>query len=67
MKINGEYNQVKQQFARTQNPLDGQKDIIKFFRNYTVEVKQVSKGQQLSIYDFNTNITLYWTNTHTAI
>ena len=47
---------------------------MRYFGEYVVEVKQVlkhgtleSKGEQLCIYDFDTELVLYWTNTHTSI
>lgn len=51
--------------------LEGEKQMIYFFKEYVVEVKTVTKGMvgpngtaqtvsQLSIYDFKNQITMYW-------
>ena len=55
-------------------PLEGNKEMLKFFHDHVIEVKTVAKtgiaaassGQtqsQLSIYDFKNKITLFWTTT----
>lgn len=51
--------------------LEGQKQMLYYFKDYVVEVKQVTKtavgpqataatSSQLSIYDFKNDITMYW-------
>mmetsp|Transcript_28932 Transcript_28932/g.35792 ORF Transcript_28932/g.35792 Transcript_28932/m.35792 type:complete len:203 (+) Transcript_28932:934-1542(+) len=54
----------------TKHELEGDKQMIYFFKEYVVEVKTVTKGianqpgsqtvSQLSIYDFKNQITMYW-------
>ena len=54
----------------TKHELEGDKEMIYFFKEYVVEVKTVTKGianqpgsqtvSQLSIYDFKNQITMYW-------
>lgn len=55
----------------TKHELEGEKSMIYFFKEYVVEVKQITKGvmgpggaaqtvSQLSIYDFKNNITMFW-------
>lgn len=38
--------------------LEGKKDLVRIFRDHVVEVKQVKKGAQISIYDFTNSMTL---------
>lgn len=35
-----------------QQQLEGKKDLLRFFKDHVVEVKQVKAGAQISIYDF---------------
>ncbi|MFS8160312.1 MAG: hypothetical protein ACMG6E_08915 [Candidatus Roizmanbacteria bacterium] len=39
--------------------LEGKKDLLRFFKDHVVEVKAVKNGQQLSIYDFLNQMTLF--------
>lgn len=46
--------------------MEGKKDLIRFFKDHVVEVKQVKTGQQISIYDFSNQMTLFC-NTYQSI
>ena len=39
--------------------LEGKKELLRFFKDHIVEVKTVKTGQQISIYDFTNQMTLY--------
>ena len=55
----------------SKHELEGAKQMLYFFKEYTIEVKHITKGvvgpngagqtiSQLSIYDFKNKITMYW-------
>lgn len=46
------------QLAMTQE-LNGKKDLIRYFKEHVVEVKQVKNASQISIYDFKNQMTLF--------
>lgn len=64
---NIEHKEVEEHFIKRyrmreqiqQQALEGKKDLLRFFKEHVVEVKQVKNGQQLSIYDFNNQMTLF--------
>ena len=77
-KENKEEHHIKTIVSTSQQkdsqPLEGNKKFVRFFSEYIVEVKNVlkhgsseSKGEQLCIYDFETELVLYWTQPVTAI